>query len=206
MPMLIALSLQDPHAAAQPYPLSDKAFLIGRHGDCALKLDHISVSRHHAKIHLLNGCWRIEDLNSRNGTYRNGQRFHSEELRESDILHIGDWAMVYSERPLESFITMDSWLQRIRQKAAELSMQIYIANTNPPVTTPVAPAAVLSAPTSKQGKVVRAKPSDILKNPAYQGTATLPTLQKAAASDSGSGLKFISTPPLPASHLQQTSR
>jgi pSer/pThr/pTyr-binding forkhead associated (FHA) protein len=206
MPMLIALSLNDPNAQAKPYDLSDKAYIIGRHADCALRLDHISVSRQHAKIHHLDNAWHIQDLHSRNGTYRNGRRLQSEELRESDIIHIGDCAIVYSERPVESFITMDSWLQRIRQKAADLSMQIYIANTNPPVTVPVTPSAPLSAHTTKQGKIVRTKPSDILKSPAYQGTATLPTLQRSAATGTDSGLPFITTPPLQANHQPQVSR
>jgi pSer/pThr/pTyr-binding forkhead associated (FHA) protein len=198
MPMLIALPLNDPSAAVRPYPLSDKALLIGRHADCALRLDHISVSRHHAKVHNVDHIWHVHDLNSRNGTYRNGLRFESEELREGDILHIGDWAMVFSERSVENLEAMSSWLERIKLKAGELSVQIYVANNNQPVNLPVSAMAPTTSKATAPGKVVRAKPSDILKNPAYQGTATLPTLQKAAPVSSG--LKFITTPPLPANH------
>jgi len=208
MPMLVSLATNDPTTKAMPHVLSGQAFLVGRHADCSMRLDHVSVSRQHAKIHQRDGIWYIEDLHSRNGTYRNGSRIQAGEIGEGDILHIGDYTIIYSERPIESFVTMDSWLQRVRLKAAELSMKIYTANTDiaAAVISPAAAVRPLSTPTTTKGKVVRAKPSDILKNPAYQGTAKLPTVQKAPAQDSVSGLKFIIIPPLPANYQPQTSR
>jgi pSer/pThr/pTyr-binding forkhead associated (FHA) protein len=162
--MLIALPLNDPRSVVRPYPLSDRPLLIGRHADCEVRLDHISISRHHAKVHFHNTLWQVSDLNSRNGTFRNGQRIESGQLQEGDILHIGDWAMAFSGRSAESLETMTSWLERIKQKASDYSIHIYLANNIKSVGTPIsslAPPAVKSTP---QGKIVRTKPTDILKS------------------------------------------
>jgi predicted component of type VI protein secretion system len=197
--MLIALALSDPNSSVLPYALSEKALLIGRHPDCFIKLDHNSISRHHTKIHEVNGVWQARDMNSRNGTYRNGQRISSEELlQEGDILHVGDWALAFSERAPENLISMSSWLRRIQIKAAELSLEIYFSNNKLPEALPSIPIPSPVSNSHGSKKVVRAKPSDMLKNPAYQGTAALPTISKELTEPNG--LKLMKTPALPPNH------
>lgn len=48
-------------------------FLIGRAADAALKIPHDSVSREHCRIYEFDGELAVRDLDSRNGTYVNGQ-------------------------------------------------------------------------------------------------------------------------------------
>jgi pSer/pThr/pTyr-binding forkhead associated (FHA) protein len=148
MPMLLTLSMADPQATWVCHPLPEvKAFLIGRHPDCAFILEHASVSRHHAKFSLLGHTWSIEDLHSRNGTYRNGLRTKRAELHEGDILHIGDWAVVLSKHDTTNLNSMTSWLGRVKAKAIELGLQIFIANKEPAPTLPLsAPPAVPATP------------------------------------------------------------
>lgn len=51
-------------------------WLIGRHTSCDLVLDHISISRLHARllVHCITGQLYLQDLNSTHGTFVNGQR------------------------------------------------------------------------------------------------------------------------------------
>lgn len=61
---------------------------IGRMADCWLTLDDDLTSRYHARIHVSRDKIEVEDLDSRNGTFVNGQQlkgkvtlFHADKLR-----------------------------------------------------------------------------------------------------------------------------
>jgi hypothetical protein len=49
-------------------------YIIGRSDDVDLRLDDLSVSRHHAVLAHVDGGWVLSDLGSRNGTWLNGWR------------------------------------------------------------------------------------------------------------------------------------
>jgi VWFA-related protein len=64
---------------------------VGRGDECELVLDSRQVSRVHAIIEAVNGCFRLLDEGSRNGTYVNGRRVRGQqELRVGDVVRFGD--------------------------------------------------------------------------------------------------------------------
>ena len=65
---------------------------IGRHPDCAVRLNIERVSRRHARIEQrADGGLRIVDLGSTNGTHVNGTRIEAPvDIADGDVLHIGD--------------------------------------------------------------------------------------------------------------------
>lgn len=66
-------------------------FMIGRGDDSELFLDSKFVSRHHALIfRTITGLY-IEDLNSSNGTIVNSRRITRCDLRDGDLVTIGDY-------------------------------------------------------------------------------------------------------------------
>lgn len=65
--------------------LKEGDHLLGRDDDVAVWLESPTVSRHHARISIAGGDARLEDLESKNGTYVRGQR-----LAASTLLHDGD--------------------------------------------------------------------------------------------------------------------
>ena len=72
------------------FPLPpDLNIVIGRVSDVDLLLLDEKVSRKHAKISTHQGQVLIEDLASRNGTFVNGVRIRSVELKEGDQIAIG---------------------------------------------------------------------------------------------------------------------
>ena len=72
------------------FPLPpDLNIVIGRVSDVDLLLLDEKVSRKHAKISTHQGQVLIEDLASRNGTFVNGARIRSVELKEGDQIAIG---------------------------------------------------------------------------------------------------------------------
>ena len=63
--------------------------IIGRDESCDIVIPNRQVSRHHARLHILeDGVW-LEDLDSRNGTHFNGDLIsHPVHLQDGDIVQI----------------------------------------------------------------------------------------------------------------------
>jgi pSer/pThr/pTyr-binding forkhead associated (FHA) protein len=49
-----------------------------------------SISRHHASIAMVDGVFRLQDLNSQNGSYVDGRRINEATLRDGDRIRLGD--------------------------------------------------------------------------------------------------------------------
>ena len=54
--------------------LSGRQLSIGRAGDSDLIVDDEFASTHHAKLVFINGEWLVQDLDSTNGTFLDGQK------------------------------------------------------------------------------------------------------------------------------------
>ncbi len=66
-------------------------FLIGRGGDCDLRLPGPGISRHHCMIRVAPDGAMLVDLGSSNGTYLNGQRVLSQApLQGGEELRLGE--------------------------------------------------------------------------------------------------------------------
>ena len=75
-------------------PLTDGTYMIGRNMTCPIRLDFPDVSERHAILTLRNGRAVIEDLNSANGTYVNGEQIDGAvQLDGSMVVQIGDSMM-----------------------------------------------------------------------------------------------------------------
>ncbi len=65
---------------------------IGRHAHSQVLLPDLTVSRQHAAIFSTQeGKWMVEDMDSANKTYLNGQEIHKAEIKTGDCLHIADF-------------------------------------------------------------------------------------------------------------------
>jgi DNA-binding winged helix-turn-helix (wHTH) protein len=70
--------------------VAEGGHLIGRASDALVVIDDPAVSRQHARLVLSQSVLTIEDLGSRNGTYRNGQRLSAVALLvDEDVIGIG---------------------------------------------------------------------------------------------------------------------
>jgi pSer/pThr/pTyr-binding forkhead associated (FHA) protein len=73
------------------YVLQPSDVTIGRQSDGISSGEDAKVSRQHAAIRCEHGQFRLVDLGSRNGTYVNGEPIDHVELRDNDIITIGDF-------------------------------------------------------------------------------------------------------------------
>lgn len=63
--------------AGAAIPLQEGTQLLGRGKECDILLMDKSISRKHARLTVTNGAVRVEDLNSRNGTFVGNQKIDS---------------------------------------------------------------------------------------------------------------------------------
>ena len=75
--------------------LRDEPITIGRASECALSLQHPSVSRHHCEISREGNHYFLEDLGSTNRTYLNGKPIRREELHDGDQISVGNNAIKF---------------------------------------------------------------------------------------------------------------
>jgi serine phosphatase RsbU (regulator of sigma subunit)/pSer/pThr/pTyr-binding forkhead associated (FHA) protein len=105
--MAMLLATEGP-LAGKTFPLEGPATIIGRHPECHIVLDSGAVSRQHARIAFDAGRYYVEDLNSRNGTYRNGKPVLQRQLlHERDRLAICEMAFIFQHGPGDIHATLD---------------------------------------------------------------------------------------------------
>lgn len=94
---------------AHVYRLAPGENLIGRDDACNVLLDVTGVSRRHAVIRVTDDRCVLEDLASKNGTQRNGERIAAPaELRDGDEIRFGALALTFRSTPQpESTATAD---------------------------------------------------------------------------------------------------
>ena len=73
--------------------------VIGRDDDCAVVLDFTGVSRRHARITVGHGRFVLEDLGSKNGTWKNETRVRQAvDLRDGDRIRLGGVSLTFRSK------------------------------------------------------------------------------------------------------------
>lgn len=80
-------------------PIRKDVFLIGRGSKCDCVIQHRSISREHSVITKERGGWFIEDLNSANGTWLNGEQIGKHKIAGGEELQISNYRLRFSIRP-----------------------------------------------------------------------------------------------------------
>jgi pSer/pThr/pTyr-binding forkhead associated (FHA) protein len=76
--------------APKQFALTKAAILIGRGAHCDVQILTHFVSREHARISVTRGTAVIEDLGSTNGVFVNSVRVDRQELRQGDLITVGE--------------------------------------------------------------------------------------------------------------------
>lgn len=75
--------------AGQSFAVPNGTSTIGRSGDNTFVLDEPDVSRRHARLERNGNYLRIQDMNSKNGTWINGEAVHLSDIQPGDRIRLG---------------------------------------------------------------------------------------------------------------------
>lgn len=96
------LRVTTPDGQVREYPLDVDSVFIGRAEGNRVVIDHVSVSRRHARLEFANGQATLEDLSSATGTYVNGQRLNPgtvQAIAPGQAVRFGDCQAVLVSTP-----------------------------------------------------------------------------------------------------------
>lgn len=83
------------------HTVSHYPFVVGRDSSCEVTIDNVGLSRKHCQITWKDGSFHVEDLESLNGTYLNGERVTSAPIRDGDEMKIGKHTLIFHQAPGE---------------------------------------------------------------------------------------------------------
>lgn len=83
------------------YRLAADSIDVGRNPQCTIFLNDMTVSRRHATINRVDGCFIINDENSFNGVWVNNQNVTSKVLEPGDYIQIGAFCFKYDEKKVQ---------------------------------------------------------------------------------------------------------
>ncbi|MFN2225945.1 MAG: FHA domain-containing protein, partial [Anaerolineae bacterium] len=117
-------------------PKAGRRITIGRHSSNVLVIKHPRVSRYHAVIEQFGARFRLQDLNSDNGTFVNGKRVDKETwIKEGDEIRIASHRLVFQEDGITHFdeagnirldaLRIEKWYTKTANILKQVTISIY---------------------------------------------------------------------------------
>ncbi len=94
------------------FPLKGR-LTIGRGQENDIRLSHSTVSRQHTLVYLENDEAIVQDMESRNGTYLNGERVNKAVLSDGDVVWVGDVALRFLQVDAQDGIDLGGETQEL---------------------------------------------------------------------------------------------
>jgi pSer/pThr/pTyr-binding forkhead associated (FHA) protein len=104
--MIPRLEAIDGPLSGQTFYLDEPVISIGRLVSNDIGLADLYVSRHHCVIRTEGTEYMIEDLNSANGTYVNGELVKASSVKEGSIIQIGNSRFIFRLQHSEGFVAL----------------------------------------------------------------------------------------------------
>ena len=155
--MMAKLILSMDNLVLKEIPLSKERTTLGRKASNDIQIDNLAISGEHAVIVTILNDSFLEDLNSTNGTFVNGQQVKKHFLQNNDVIELGKYRLKYvneaaqqaSQADFEKTMVLRPDMMR---KAAEQGSGVKPAepasaslmppvNLSQPITPPAAPPA-----------------------------------------------------------------
>ena len=93
----VTLLVKLPGQGSRHFELTHETLTIGRKTDNTLVIEDPGVSGHHARIVKIQAVYFLEDLMSTNGTAINGKPITRHQLRDADVITVGQHRLVFQE-------------------------------------------------------------------------------------------------------------
>lgn len=136
-------------------PLNKERTMIGRKANNDIQIDNLAVSGEHAVIVTILNDSFLEDLNSTNGTFVNGQQVNKHFLQNNDVIELGKYRLKYvneaaaqmSQADFEKTMVLrpDMLRKASEHVASGKPAEVVAPVMTPPVNKPETPAAPAAA-------------------------------------------------------------
>ncbi len=121
------LTLQFKDLALKEFELSGQSMTMGREPDNDIIVENLLVSGYHARIDPAGRAYILTDLQSKNGTFVNGERVTSTKLKDGDQILVGKHTIVFTLSPEEiqadQKLTEPTMFIEVAQGASETEAQ-----------------------------------------------------------------------------------
>lgn len=104
------------------HPILHEQLTIGRNIDNDIHIDDSTISNHHARIIVESNNSYVEDLNSTNGTYVNGQRIKRHALKNGDCVMIGQHQLLF--KPLTNQLVDEDHEPTLQMSSNTIEQQL----------------------------------------------------------------------------------
>ena len=102
MNMAALYQIGDDGSPAERWEIDQEPVVVGRGGRARVNNEDAGLSRRHFLIRRDGGDYVIKDLNSRNGTWVDGQRVSAEKLHNNAHIMAGRTLFLFADRPVSS--------------------------------------------------------------------------------------------------------
>lgn len=137
-------------------PLSKERTTLGRKAHNDIQIDNLAISGEHAVIVTILNDSFLEDLNSTNGTFVNGQQVKKHFLQNNDVIELGKYRLKYvNEAPQQAsqadfektMVLRPDVMRKAAEQAAGKPAEAPSPHLAPPVNLapPITPAAATPA-------------------------------------------------------------
>jgi pSer/pThr/pTyr-binding forkhead associated (FHA) protein len=93
-PSLWKLAIEDDEGQQTSLELAQGEYSVGRAESCGIRLNERNISRAHCTLRRVGDGWQLQDDDSYNGTFINGQRVvDTQPLSLNDIIQLGDYRL-----------------------------------------------------------------------------------------------------------------
>lgn len=97
----VALVVLEGAAAGSEYLLTSDSYVIGRNASADISIADEAMSGGHAAIELGTNGYGVRDMGSTNGTFVNGSRISSVDLKHGDRITVGEHTLQYLQEEAE---------------------------------------------------------------------------------------------------------
>jgi predicted component of type VI protein secretion system len=177
-------------------PLDKERVTIGRKVQNDIQIDNLAISGAHAVVVTILNDSFLEDLDSTNGTFVNGQQIKKHFLQHNDVIELGKYRLKYvkeanqhvSQEDFEKTMVLRSDMMRkaVEPAAATASMMPPV-NLAPAATPPASPAPTTPVATPPQPQEEPAAPAPA----AAPAALPLGAIQVLTGSNAGRTLDLV---------------
>lgn len=167
-------------------PLSKERTTLGRKAHNDIQIDNLAISGEHAVIVTILNDSFLEDLNSTNGTFVNGQRIKKHFLQNNDVIELGKYRLKYVNEAVQQAAQADfEKTMVLRPDMMRKAAETHAGKSPEPTEAEMAPPVDMAPPSNPAAAVPEATTTE------EPPLCTLGAIQVLNGSNAGKTLDLV---------------